>query len=66
MARSSVNIVGGKMSGDFLGPADPKIERRLRDSFTGQGLMAHLGAALLQVRRGLVIIRMPFRKELTQ
>jgi acyl-coenzyme A thioesterase PaaI-like protein len=54
------------MSGDFLGPADPKIERRLRDSFTGQGLMAHLGAALLQVRRGLVIIRMPFRKELTQ
>jgi acyl-coenzyme A thioesterase PaaI-like protein len=31
-----------------------------------QGLMAHLGAALLQVRLRLVIIRMPFRNELTQ
>jgi uncharacterized protein (TIGR00369 family) len=54
------------MSNDFFGPADAKIERRVRDSFTRQGLMAHLGAALFQVRLGLVIIRMPFRNELTQ
>src|ERR1700677_2661915 len=54
------------MSSDSFGPADPKIERRVRDSFTRQGLMAHLGAALFQVRLGLVIIRMPFRNELTQ
>src|ERR1700685_4165122 len=54
------------MSSDFFGPADPTIEQRVRDSFTRQGLMAHLGAALLQVRRVLVIIRMPFRNELTQ
>ena len=54
------------MSSDFCGPADPKLEQRVRDSFARQGLMAHLGAALLQVRLGLVIIRMPFRNELTQ
>jgi uncharacterized protein (TIGR00369 family) len=54
------------MGSDFFGPADPKIERRVRDSFTRQGLMAHLGAALHQVRLGLVIIRMPFKNELTQ
>jgi uncharacterized protein (TIGR00369 family) len=66
VAKSSANIVGEKMSNDFFGRAEPKIERRVRDSFTQQGLMAHLGAALLQVRLGLVIIRMPFRNELTQ
>ena len=54
------------MSSDFFEPVDPKIEQRVRDSFERQGLMAHLGAVLHQVRRGLVVIRMPFRQELTQ
>lgn len=54
------------MSSDFFEPVDLKVEQRVRDSFQRQGLMTHLGAVLHQVRRGLVIIRMPFRQELTQ
>lgn len=54
------------MNKDFGGPVDEKIERRVRDSFAQQGLMTHLGAQLHEVRRGVVIIRMPFRPELTQ
>jgi uncharacterized protein (TIGR00369 family) len=45
---------------------DPEIERLVRDSFGKQGLMRHLGATMLDVRRGEVRIRMPFRPELTQ
>ena len=54
------------MRGDFGGPVDQDIERRVQDSFARQGLMGHLGAVLHQVRRGLVVIRMPFRPELSQ
>ena len=54
------------MSGDFGGPVDQSVERRVQDSFARQGLMGHLGAVLHQVRRGLVAIRMPFRPELSQ
>jgi uncharacterized protein (TIGR00369 family) len=54
------------MSGDFGGPVDRSIERRVRDTFSQQGLMTHLGALLHEVRQGLVVIRMPFRAELTQ
>lgn len=45
---------------------DPATERRVRNSFERQGLMAHLGAALIEARRGVARIRMPFRPELTQ
>ncbi|SDX59140.1 uncharacterized domain 1-containing protein [Roseicitreum antarcticum] len=44
----------------------PKIATRTRDSFAKQGLMAHLGAEMTEVRNGLVSIRLPFRPELTQ
>ncbi|MGB3274476.1 MAG: PaaI family thioesterase [Xanthobacteraceae bacterium] len=47
-------------------PLDPVTERRVRDSFGRQGLMAHLGASLEEVRKGFVRIRLPFRPELTQ
>ncbi|QTL04668.1 PaaI family thioesterase [Aquabacter sp. L1I39] len=43
-----------------------KVEQRVRDSFNRQGLMAHLGATMKEVRHGLVTIRMPFRPELSQ
>ena len=47
-------------------PADPDFERRTRESFGKQGIMAHLGATLAQVAPGHVEIRMPFRPELSQ
>ncbi|MCF3935723.1 PaaI family thioesterase [Acuticoccus sp. M5D2P5] len=42
------------------------VRRRVHDSFARQGLMAHLGAHIVDVAPGLVTIRMPFREELTQ
>lgn len=45
---------------------EPALEQRIRDSFGRQGLMQHLGAAIHEVRLGLVTIRMPFRPELSQ
>ena len=45
---------------------DPAVERRIRDSFARQGLMRHLGAEMAEVSRGRVVIRMPFRDEVTQ
>ena len=47
-------------------PLDDTIAARLRDSFARQGLMAHLGAELVQMQMGQVTIRLPFRRELTQ
>jgi len=44
----------------------PEIERLVRDSFDKQGLMRHLGAAMVDVRPGEVRIRLPFKPELTQ
>lgn len=40
--------------------------KRVRASFALQGLMAHLGAELTEVAPGRVVIRLPFRDELTQ
>ncbi|PZA11270.1 DUF4442 domain-containing protein [Rhodopseudomonas palustris] len=54
------------MKGKIGAAVDPALERRIRDSFGRQGLMRHLGAAIHEVRRGLVTIRMPFRPELSQ
>ena len=45
---------------------DADYQRRVRDSFARQGLMAHLGAELVSLEPGGVAIRVPFRGELTQ
>lgn len=47
-------------------PLPAATERRVRESFARQGLMAHLGAEMTQVARGRVVIVLPFREELTQ
>jgi uncharacterized protein (TIGR00369 family) len=45
---------------------EPEAERRVRESFSRQSLMRHLGAELAALRAGECEIRVPFRKELTQ
>ena len=45
---------------------DADFERRVRESFSRQGLMKHLGAELVELKAGHVTIRVPFRPELTQ
>jgi len=45
---------------------DGNFEKRVRESFHRQGLMKHLGAELVELKRGQVTIRVPFRPELTQ
>jgi uncharacterized protein (TIGR00369 family) len=45
---------------------DPEAERRVRESFSRQGLMRLLGAELGALRAGECEIRVPFRRELTQ
>lgn len=49
----------------FAAP-DPDFERRTRESFSKQGIMAHLGATLARVEPGRVEIHAPFRPELSQ
>jgi uncharacterized protein (TIGR00369 family) len=45
---------------------DANYEPRVRESFSRQGLMKHLGAELLELTPGHAAIRVPFRAELTQ
>jgi len=45
---------------------DAEYQRRVRESFERQGLMKYLGAELVSLERGGVVIRVPFRGELTQ
>jgi uncharacterized protein (TIGR00369 family) len=47
-------------------PADPGYEARTRESFSRQGAMAHLGAAIGRIAPGRVEIVLPFRPELSQ
>ncbi len=47
-------------------PIPEEIIIRARESFARQGLMAHLGAEMADMRAGLVTLRLPFRQELTQ
>ena len=54
------------MSDRAFTPADPDYERRTRESFAKQGIMAHLGASLASVAPGRVEIALPFRPELSQ
>ncbi|MFD3943408.1 PaaI family thioesterase [Streptomyces sp. NPDC058579] len=46
--------------------ASPAVQKRVRDSFDRQGLMAHLGARLAHVGPGRVHIVLPARPEVTQ
>jgi uncharacterized protein (TIGR00369 family) len=46
--------------------SDPHYEARIRDSFSRQGIMKHLGARLVELAPGHVTIQVPFRPELTQ
>ena len=45
---------------------DAEYQRRVRESFERQGLMKYLGAGLVSLEPGGVVIRVPFRGELTQ
>ena len=47
-------------------PRNPHYERAIRDSFTGQRLMATIGARLTRVAAGEIEIRLPYRADLTQ
>jgi uncharacterized protein (TIGR00369 family) len=47
-------------------PADPEFERRVRDSFARQKVMATIGARLVRVEAGVVAIELPWREDLTQ
>lgn len=44
----------------------PETRARLEASFAAQGLMRHLGAQLAEAAPGRVLLRLPFRPELTQ
>jgi uncharacterized protein (TIGR00369 family) len=46
--------------------ADPNFERRVRDSFARQRFMATLGARIVSVTPGEVLIELPWREELGQ
>jgi uncharacterized protein (TIGR00369 family) len=45
---------------------DAEHLQRVRESFGRQGLMAHLGARITELRQGHVEIRVSYRRELTQ
>jgi len=47
-------------------PADAEFEQRVRDSFARQRVMTTIGASLLTVAPGEVVIELPFRTDLTQ
>ena len=47
-------------------PRDPQFEQRVRASFDRQAVMATLGATLVRVTPGEVVVDLPFRPELTQ
>jgi uncharacterized protein (TIGR00369 family) len=47
-------------------PRDPQFEQRVRASFERQAVMATLGATLLRVAPGEVVVALPFRPGLTQ
>ena len=47
-------------------PPDPSFERRVRDSFARQTFMSTLGARLVHVTPGEVVLHLPWRSELGQ
>jgi uncharacterized protein (TIGR00369 family) len=55
-----------RKNGRAFAPADPGFERRTRESFARQGVMAYIGATLERVEPGFVEIALAFRPELSQ
>jgi uncharacterized protein (TIGR00369 family) len=53
--------MGGQMSNEFS-----EREARVRESFSRQGFMRHLGAEVTALAPGECEIRVPYRKEMTQ
>lgn len=51
---------------DCTGPLKSAIVARLESNFAAQGLMRHLGAEIVSIRCGEVVLRLPARPELTQ
>ena len=51
---------------DQFAVSDPNYERRVRESFSRQGLMKHFGARLTELAPGRAEIRAVHREELTQ
>lgn len=49
-----------------VAPPDPNFERRVRESFARQTYMATLGATLVRVDPGEVVLELPWRAELGQ
>jgi len=49
-----------------MSPQDPDFAERVRDSFSRQGIMAHIGATLTRIEAGWCEIELPFRDELSQ
>ena len=47
-------------------PRTPRFETRVRESFARQRLMETIGARLIKVAPGEVVIELPFRHDLTQ
>ena len=47
-------------------PANPDFESAVRESFSKQGIMRHIGAALNSIRPGFVEICVPYSEELSQ
>ncbi len=47
-------------------PRDPDFAAKVRDSFSRQGIMGHLGASLHKLEPGLVEIDLPFGPQLSQ
>jgi uncharacterized protein (TIGR00369 family) len=47
-------------------PLDSGLEHRIRDSFARQGLMRTLGARIIEVDRGRLVVEAPFSDKHTQ
>lgn len=47
-------------------PRDPDWQRKVRDSFAGQGFMTHIGAELTESDPGRCVIRLPFSEAVSQ
>ena len=47
-------------------PRDPNYAERVRASFARQRLMTTIGAQVVEVAPGRVVLRLPFREDLTQ
>lgn len=54
------------MSTQLFEPADHDFAARIRESFARQAMMTHLGAEIVLVDAGRVVIAMPFHQSLTQ